>query len=151
MTGFTILRTNHTGIIVSDLDRSIAFFCDALGFTVTSRAPRDPALIRSITGVEGADVEIAYIRGPDHSLELIQYLAPADKGQVTARQCDTGLFHIAFDVDNIDAAVDRVAEFGVRPVGQVTVIDKGPNAGNRLCYLQDWDGATIEFIEKATA
>ena len=56
MAEFNILRTNHTGIIVSDLDRSITFFRDALGFEVTSRAPRDPTLIRSITGVEGADV-----------------------------------------------------------------------------------------------
>lgn len=150
MTGFTILRTNHTGIIVSDLDRSIAFFRDALGFEVTSRAPRDPAIIRAITGVEGADVETAYIRGPDHSLELIQYLAPADKGRVSARQCDTGLFHIAFDVDNMDAAVERAREFDLRPVGQITAIDQGPNAGSRICYLQDWDGATIEFIEKPT-
>ena len=150
MTGFTVLRTNHTGIIVSDLDRSVAFFRDALDFEVLSRAPRDPAIIQSITGVEGPQVDIAYIRRPDHTLELIQYLAPADKGQVVARQCDTGLFHIAFDVDDMDAAVERAAEFGVRPVGKVTVIDKGPNAGNRVCYLQDWDGATIEFIEKAS-
>lgn len=151
MSGFSVLRTNHTGIIVSDLDRSIAFFRDVLRFETTSRAPRDPALIRSITGVEGADVEIAYVRGPDHNLELIQYLAPADKGQVVARQCDTGFFHVAFDVDNIDAAVAAATEHGVRPVGNITVIDKGPNAGNRVCYLQDWDGATIEFIEKAAA
>jgi len=151
MREFSVLRTNHTGIIVSDLDRSIAFFRDVLGFEVTSRAPRDPLLIRSITAVEGADVEIAYVHGPDHNLELIRYLAPADRGQVVARQCDTGHFHVAFDVDNIDAAVAAAAEHGVLPVGNVTVIDKGPNAGNRVCYLQDWDGATIEFIEKAAA
>ena len=114
MTEFKILRTNHTGIIVSDLDRSIAFFRDALGFEVTSRAPRDLALIRSITGVDGADVEIAYIRGPDHNLELIQYLAPADKGRVSARQCDTGLFHVAFDVDVKPEVFDSLKESALK-------------------------------------
>ncbi len=34
MTGFSIPRTNHTSFTVSDLDRSVAFFRDALGFEV---------------------------------------------------------------------------------------------------------------------
>jgi hypothetical protein len=50
----------------------------------------------------------------------------------------------------MDAAVERAREFDLRPVGQITAIDQGPNAGSRICYLQDWDGATIEFIEKPT-
>jgi len=151
MTTFKVLATNHTSFTVSDLDRSLAFFRDGLGFEVTSRAPRDPALIQAITGVEGAELSIAYVRGPGHSLELIQYDGPADKGMVTSRPCDTGFAHLAYDVDNIDAAIATSANYGVRPIGQVTVIDKGPNAGGRVCYLRDQDGVTIEFIEKANA
>ena len=95
MTTFKVLATNHTSFTVSDLDRSLAFFRDGLGFEVTSRAPRDPALIQAITGVEGAELSIAYVRGPGHSLELIQYDGPADKGKVTSRPCDTGFAHLA--------------------------------------------------------
>jgi catechol 2,3-dioxygenase-like lactoylglutathione lyase family enzyme len=151
MTTFKVLATNHTSFTVSDLDRSLAFFRDGLGFEVTSRAPRDPALIQAITGVEGAELSIAFVRGPGHSLELIQYDGPADRGKVTSRPCDTGFAHLAYDVDNIDAAIATSANYGVRPIGQVTVIDKGPNAGGRVCYLRDQDGVTIEFIEKASA
>ncbi len=149
MPDFKVLSTNHTSFTVSDLDRSLAFFRDGLGFEVTSRAPRDPSLIQAITGVEGAELDIAYVRGPRHSLELIQYNSPADRGQVVSRPCDTGFAHVAYDVDNIDAAVATAARYEVRPIGQVTVIDKGPNAGGRVCYLRDPDGVTIEFIEKA--
>jgi catechol 2,3-dioxygenase-like lactoylglutathione lyase family enzyme len=148
MSEFKVLATNHTSFTVSDLDRSVAFFRDALGFEVTSRAPRDPKLIQSITGIEGADLEIAYVRGPGHSLELIEYQAPSDKGKVESRPCDTGFAHIAYDVDNIDAAVAASAPFDVLPIGDITVIDKGPNAGGRVCYLRDPDGVTIEYIEK---
>jgi catechol 2,3-dioxygenase-like lactoylglutathione lyase family enzyme len=151
MSGFKVLATNHTSFTVSDLDRTLAFFRDGLGFEVTSRAPRDPALIQQITGVDGADLDIAYVRGPGHSLELIQYLAPADKGHVVSRPCDTGFAHVAYDVDNIDAAIATAADFDVTPVGQVATIDKGPNAGGRVCYLRDSDGITIEFIEKPGA
>jgi glyoxylase I family protein len=148
MPDFRVLGTNHTSFTVSDLDRSLAFFKEALGFEVTSKAPRDPRAIERIVGVAGADIVVAYVRGPDHSLELIQYLAPADRGQVRARPCDTGFAHIAFDVDDIDAAIAAAALHQVRPVGQVYTVDKGPNTGNRVCYLRDPDGITVEFIEK---
>ena len=105
MSGFQVLRTNHTSFTVSDLDRTCGFFVEALGFEVISRAPRDPAVIRDITGVEGADIEVAYVQGPGHRLELIQYLAPVEREKIEARPCDTGFAHLAFDVTDIDAAI----------------------------------------------
>ncbi|MBG04271.1 MAG: bleomycin resistance protein [Rhodospirillaceae bacterium] len=149
MSGFQVLRTNHTSFTVSDLDRTCGFFEDALGFEVISRAPRDPALIGQITGVEGADIEVAYVQGPGHRLELIQYLAPDDRRQVEAKPCDTGFAHLAFDVTDVDAAIAASQVFGFRPINPPAPIDKGPNAGSRVVYLRDLDGVTIEYIEKS--
>ena len=148
MTAFKIIATNHTSFTVSDLDRSLAFFRDALGFEVTSKGPRSPSLIQAITGVEGAEVLIAYVRGPGHSIELIQYIEPETRG-VRPRPCDTGFSHIAYDVDNIDAAIKAARDHSVEPIGPVVAIDQGPNRGSRVAYLRDPDGITIEFIEKA--
>ncbi|MCB1810876.1 MAG: VOC family protein, partial [Candidatus Competibacteraceae bacterium] len=103
MSDFRITSTNHTSFTVSDLDRILAFFRDGLGFEVTSKAPRDPQLIERITGVNNAQVMIAYVRAPGHSLELIEYTAPADRSAVRPRPCDTGFAHIAFNVENLDA------------------------------------------------
>ena len=151
MAGFRVLATNHTSFTVSDLDRILAFFHEALGFEVTSKAPRDPSAIASITGVDGGDVVIAYVRGPGHSLELIEYVGPPERGHVEPRPCDVGFAHVAYDVDNIDAAIDASAPYGFKPIGEPTVIDKGPNVGNRVAYLRDLDGITVEFIEKAAS
>lgn len=148
MPGFRVLATNHTSFTVSDLDRSLAFFRDALGFEVTSKAGRDSAVIEHITGVPRADVLIAYVRGPGHCLELIQYLAPERRGHVEPRPCDVGFAHVAYDVSDIDAAISAAAPHDVRPVAPPRVIDKGPNKGARVAYLRDADGITIEFIEK---
>ena len=149
MSTFKVIATNHTSFTVSDLDRSIAFFRDALGFDVTSKAPRGQALIQAITGVEGADVLIAYVRGPGHSIELIQYLGPDARDSVWPCPCDTGFSHIAYDVDDIDAAIEASRHHAVEPIGPVVTIDQGPNRGNRVAYLRDPDGITIEFIETA--
>jgi catechol 2,3-dioxygenase-like lactoylglutathione lyase family enzyme len=147
--GFRVLGTNHTSFTVSSLDRSIGFFRDCLGFQLVSRAPRDPAIIRQVTGVEGADMEIAFLRGPGHVIELIEYKAPADRGRVNARPCDAGFAHVAFDVDDVDAAVAAAAGFGVHPINPPVAINAGPNKGRKVVYLRDADGVTIEFIEAA--
>jgi len=149
MPEFKVLATNHTSFTVSDLDRSIAFFRDALGFEVTSKAPRNPDVVSRITGIPGTEMLIAFVRGPGHSLELIQYLGPKEgRGRVRSLPCDVGFAHVAFDVDDIDAAVAAAGEHGVHVIGEIAVIDQGPNAGGRVAYLRDQDGVTVEFIQK---
>ena len=148
MESFKILSTNHTSFTVSDLDRSLSFFRDILGFEVTSKAPRDPQAIQHITGVEDAEVMIAYVRAPGHSVELIQYLRPDRRARPHSRPCDVGFAHLAFDVDNIESAVTAAEEFGVRPIAAPYVTDAGPNAGGKVVYLRDPDGITIELIQK---
>lgn len=147
--GLRVVSTNHTSFTVSSLDRSVGFFRDCLGFELVSRAPRDPALIEKITGVAGADLEIAFLRAPGHTLELIEYKAPAGKGRVDARPCDTGFAHVAFNVEDVDAVLAAVAPFGVKPIGAPVAINAGPNKGRKVVYVRDWDGVTLEFIETA--
>ena len=120
---FRVLGTNHTSFTVSDLDRSIAFFRDCLGFEVTSKAPREPELTARVTGIPGAEITVAYVRGPGHSLELIEFRGPADRGRVSARACDTGAFHLAYNVDNLDAALAAVSAYGVLPVAAPLTVD----------------------------
>jgi catechol 2,3-dioxygenase-like lactoylglutathione lyase family enzyme len=110
---FRVLGTNHTSFTVSNLDRTVGFFRDCLGF------------------------------------ELIKYRAPASKGAVKARPCDTGFAHVAFNVDDAVAAVAAVELYGVKPVSPPVTIDQGPNKGRRVVYVRDWDGVTLEFIEVA--
>ena len=145
---FRVLSTNHTSFTVSSLDRTVAFFTECLGFQLISRAPRDPKIIQKVTGVEGAEMEIAFVRGPGHVVELIEYKAPASKGLVQSRPCDTGFAHLALDVDDVDAAVAAAATYGVAAINAPVAIDLGPNKGKKFVYLRDADGVTLEFIGK---
>ena len=147
MTGFSISATNHTSFTVSDLDRTLGFFCDVLGFELLNRGPRDPGFIERVVAIPGADIEVAYIQAPGHRLELIQYHGPGGRRQVEARPCDSGFAHVAFDVDDIDAAVAASKAVGVLPLGPPQDLDRGPNKGGRVVYTRDADGITIEFIQ----
>jgi len=147
MPAFRVLATNHTSFTVSDLDRALAFFRDALGFEVTSKAPRSRRVIEAITGVQGADVMIGYVKGPGHTLELIEYRGPEDRGRARPRPCDVGFAHIAYDVDDIDAAIVAAAAYAFAPISSPTMVDQGPNTGGRVAYLRDADGITVELIQ----
>ena len=151
MTGF-ITATNHTSFTVASLDTAIPLFCEGLDFVLTSRAGRDPQSIRTITGVDGAEVEIAYLRRPDHTVELIEYRAPVDRSFVVNRPCDLGFGHLAFDVTDIDAMILRLERFGARAIAAPYVnTSGGPNAGVRVSYLRTECGITIELIEWKTS
>ena len=142
-----VLSPTHSSCTGSALARALALYREALGFEVTSRAPRSRELAERVTGVEGADLVVAYVQAPGHRLELIEYQGPAERGAVRPRPCDVGFAHIAFDVDDMDAAIAAAAAHGVHPINRTAVIDDGPNRGGKAVYLRDPDGITIEFIQ----
>lgn len=148
---FKVLSTNHTSFTVSNLDRSIAFFRDCLGFEVTSKAPREAPLTERVTGIPGAKITVAYVRGPGHSLELIEFHGPASRAKVEARACDTGAFHLAYNVDDLDAALAAVRAHGALPVGEAITVDGGPNKGARIVFVRDPDGIMLELIQAPPA
>jgi glyoxylase I family protein len=143
---FKLHGFNHTSFTVASLDRAIPFFCDLLGFELMSRAPRGQALIERMTAIADADVEIAFLRGPDHIIELVEYKAPVDRTESPGRLCDAGSAHIALDVDDVPAAVAGAEAHGFRRVGEIIVIDGGPNNGREVVYLKGPDGFVVEFI-----
>ena len=95
-------------------------------------------------------MEIAFVSGHGHTVELIEYKAPATKGKIVARPCDTGFAHLAFNVDDVDGAVAAAAAYGVRAVSAPVPINAGPNRGRKVVYCRDADGVTFEFIEVKT-
>ena len=144
---FKVSGFNHTAFTVGDIDAVLPFFVEGLGFRMGSRAPRDGKLIAEMTGISGVELEIAYVEGPGHRIELIQYKAPTDRGTVRPRLCDAGAAHVGLDVDDIDAAVAMAARYGFTTPGKMITITAGPNAGRRVIYLRNGEGLTIEFLE----
>ncbi|MGD9842627.1 MAG: VOC family protein [Steroidobacteraceae bacterium] len=148
---FKVLDTNHTSFTVSSLDRSVAFFCDGLGFKLESRAPRDPKAAPTVIGVPGARLEVAHIRTVSgHRLELIEFSGPAERHSVNVRVCDPGSSHMAFDVDDIFAVIEVAKQHGFTPLSPKPVAHRtgGANAGALIQYLRHSDGFFIEFIQR---
>jgi len=146
---FRIIAADHTGITVSNLDRSLEFWQNVLGFEFSHRAHQTGEMASKITGVPGAEIKLAVVNAPGgHKIELLEYLAPPDRKQhVDLRPCDVGSVHVALTVDNLDAVLEKIAASGWKAAGKPQTLKSGPNAGKRVIYVRDPDGTTIEFMQ----
>jgi glyoxylase I family protein len=144
---FRILAADHTGFTVSDLERSLAFWQDVLGFELSHRAHQKGQLAEQITGVPGAEILIAVLNAPGHKIELLEYRAPPEREKIEARPCDVGSVHVALTVDDLDALLATIAASGWSAAGTPQTLSVGPNAGKRVIYVRDPDGTTIEFMQ----
>ena len=144
---FKILQAHHTGITVRDIDASLAFFHDVLGFKLQYRARRTGPYAEKVTGVPEAEMEIAVLLAPGHHIELLQYIAPGGRQHFRPRSCDIGSVHLAFDVDDLDAALAAIARHGWAAVGEPQTIAGGARNGTRVVYVRDPDGTTLELMQ----
>jgi catechol 2,3-dioxygenase-like lactoylglutathione lyase family enzyme len=144
-----ILTADHTGITVSNLERSLAFWRDVLGFELSHTAHQTGEMASEITGVKGAELKLAVVKAPGgHKIELLEYLAPLErKGNVDLRPCDVGFVHVALIVDDLDAILSAINASGWEAAGKPQTLQSGPNAGKRVIYVRDPDGTTIEFMQ----
>jgi len=123
-----ITRLNHAVLYVRDVERSVAFYTDVLGFRLLDVLPE---------GFRGA----AFLQAPgstnDHDLGLFEIgsqaaASPAGRGAV-------GLYHLAWEVDTL-AELERLAE-GLSAAG--ALVGASDHGTTKSLYAKDPDG--IEF------
>lgn len=147
---FSIIGADHTGITVSNLERSLEFWRDVLGFELSHTAHQTGELAREITGVAGAEIKLAVLKTPGaYRIELLEYLAPTDRNHACLRPSDVGHAHVALLVDDLDAALEKILASGWKAAGRPKTLKSGPNAGTRVVYVRDPDGTTIEFMQRS--
>ena len=144
---FRIIAADHTGFTVINIERSLTFWRDVLGFELSHRAHHTGDLASEVTGVPGADISLAVLKAPGHKIELLEYHAPPERKRVNLRPCDVGSVHVAFTVENLDAILSAIAASGWRTAGNPQTLKTGPNAGRRVVYVRDPDGTTIELMQ----
>ncbi len=115
-------------ISVSDLDRSLAFYRDLLGFTVIER---------------GAALAVLDV-GSDHTLRLACATAPARPSAWIPDDLQTGVRHLGFKARNVDATTARLKAAGVSFT--LDPLERDRRRAHRL--LQRPDGALLEIVQK---
>lgn len=123
------MRYLHTMVRVRDLDRSLAFYCEALGLHEVRRMDNEKGrftlVFLAAPGDENAQVELTYNWDPE------------DYGIGRA------FGHLAYQVDDIYATCQRLMDHGV-------TINRPPRDG-RMAFVRSPDKISVELLQKGTA
>ena len=142
----------HVGFTVPDIEAATRFFVDVLGckhvYSLPSLADPNGNWMQEHLDVHPRAVAeaIRFFRcGHGSNFEIFQYSAP---GQVKTppRNSDVGGHHLAFYVDDFNAALAHLRAHGVRILGEPTVRTSGPNAGQTWVYFQAPWGMQLELV-----
>ena len=137
---------DHVGITVADLERATAFFV-RLGLEVDGRQFVEGDFVDTVTGIPGSRTEIVGLRAPGGGtwIELSSFERPDhEPGHPDAMANELGIRSVAFQVDDLRAAVDAVAEDGYGLVGGI-----GEYEGVwRMAYVRGPEGITVALAEE---
>jgi glyoxylase I family protein len=146
-----VRTADHVGITVPDLEEGVRFFAGVLGFEerYSHRPPstRGEVQVRQFNRHPDTEiVGIAMLRLGTLNLELFEFRAP-DQRQECPRISDWGGTHLAFYVDDLDAAVEHLRDHDVRVLGEPMALP-GPEAGpgNRFVFALGPGGIPIELV-----
>jgi catechol 2,3-dioxygenase-like lactoylglutathione lyase family enzyme len=141
-----IRRFDHVGITVADLDTATAFFV-GLGFEIEGRMPMEGVFVDTVIGIPNSRSEIVMLRPPDGGtgLELSSFSRPDhEAGSPNAMSTELGLRNVMFEVDDLEAILDRLAADGYGLVGGI-----GQHEDIwRMAYVRGPEGIIVALAQR---
>jgi len=141
-----VRRFDHVGITVADLDVVAAFFV-GLGLEVEGRTFVEGEFLDTVTGIPDSRTEVVMLQTSDGAarLELASFVRPPHlPGSPAAPPTELGLRNVCFEVDDLQAAVDRAAKDGYGLVGGI-----GEYEGAwRMAYVRGPEGIIVSLTER---
>jgi catechol 2,3-dioxygenase-like lactoylglutathione lyase family enzyme len=141
-----ILRVGHLGICCRDLERSLGFYRDLLGFRTLTEVHTADAQSAKLLRLPGVDQRTVFLERDGVRLALYALRAPETLGSGEPRAMNrTGFAALMLRVDDLDATLAPMRAAGVRVLDDTRV--DHPGFRSRLVFVCDPDGALVELVE----
>jgi len=134
----------HTGIVVKDLESSLLFYRDLLGFQITKQMEESGDYIDNILSLHNVKVTTVKMSSPDgQMIELLQYHSHPEK-QKKREICDIGIAHIAFTVDDLNSEYETLKGKGIQFNAAPQL---SPDGYVKVTFCRAPEGTFIELVE----
>lgn len=143
-------RMTHIGVCVSDMERALRFYCDALGFV---RSPDFPEIqvanepSDTLLQLRGVALRAVYLERDGFRIELLHFASPKSPAAPPKRTMnDLGLTHLSIRVADVRAAAAELERAGATVLRDTEIEIKGMVVA---VFLRDPDGLPIELVRGA--
>lgn len=145
-----VIKVDAIGITVKDMNRSVKFYQDVLGFKKISDNEFSGATYEKLQGVFGLNIHVVRMQLGDEFIELTDYLTAGGRS-IPEDQKSNDLFfqHIAIVVSDMDKAFQQLKKFNVEYVStapQTLPLSNVAAAGIKAFYFHDVDNHNLELI-----
>ncbi len=134
----------HTGIVVDDLEKSLYFYIEYLGFKVAKRLIERGPFIDQILGLENLDLTTVKLELANaQMIELLDF-KNHKKRTLPLTINEIGPTHLAFTVDNIDELYQLLISNNIQFISEPKVAEDGCA---KVAFCQAPEGTYIELVE----
>lgn len=144
--GPPIQRLSHVGICVTDLERSLAFYRDVLGFVPEHELEIGGEPVDRLLRLHGTRLRAIYLLRDGVRIELLQFVSPPGPPARERPMHEPGLTHLSFRVADLRATLEALRAAGGR-VLEETVLEF-PEMGAGAAFVTDPDGQLIELVQR---
>ena len=134
----------HTGIVVTDLETSLLFYRDLLGFRIAKQMEEVGDYIDNWSSLRNVKVTTVKMTCPSgQMIELLKYHShPAE--QKIRKICEIGISHIAFTVDDLDIEYKKLKNKGIQFTSPPQL---SPDGYAKVAFCRGPEGTLIELVE----
>lgn len=131
----SVRRIDHVAIVVEDIDQALRFWRDGLGLSLAH-----------VEDVPDQQAVVAFLPTGDSEVELVRPTAEESGVARYLGKHGPGLHHICFEVDDIEAYLERLRSVGVSLINQEPVIGTG---GKKIAFIHpdSAHGVLVELYE----
>jgi catechol 2,3-dioxygenase-like lactoylglutathione lyase family enzyme len=140
-----LLRLTHIGICVSDLDHSLRFYRDLLGFELEHELHVEGEPTDTLLRLRDIVLDAVFLSRDGVRLELLRFQRPPAPPPRTRTMREPGLTHLSFRVADLDATLAALRAAGERVLDETVI--RFPEWQSAACMIVDPDGQLIELVQ----
>jgi catechol 2,3-dioxygenase-like lactoylglutathione lyase family enzyme len=140
-----LLRLTHVGLCVSDMERSLRFYRDLLGFRFESELRIGGEPTDTLLGLRDVTLHAVYLARDGVRLELLHFASPPAPPRRARVMNEHGLTHLSFRVEDLEATMAALRAAGERILDETVI--RIPAFGAAACFVVDPNGQLLELVQ----